>query len=118
VRVYDPPRSREWKKRAGEIMREAVGDDPRFPAEAGAPVCVDIIAGFKRPKKAKDSFHTKNGGDLDNIAKAVLDAGNGILWDDDRQIVSLSICKLYVEVPRVEVEMLVVDAAAGEVSHD
>lgn len=30
-----------------------------------------------------------NRGDLDNLAKAVLDAGNAFLWVDDRQIVEL-----------------------------
>lgn len=25
-------------------------------------------------------------GDLDNLAKAILDAANGVLWDDDRQV--------------------------------
>jgi Holliday junction resolvase RusA-like endonuclease len=33
-------------------------------------------------------FHT-NRGDLDNLAKAILDAGNGLAWEDDRQIVEL-----------------------------
>lgn len=38
-------------------------------------------------------FHRRhqgnNRGDLDNLVKAVLDAGNGWLWADDRQIVEL-----------------------------
>lgn len=33
--------------------------------------------------------------DLDNIAKLVLDALNGILWRDDSQVVSLTIIKQY-----------------------
>ncbi len=32
-------------------------------------------------------------GDVDNIAKGILDAGNGILWVDDSQIMALSITK-------------------------
>lgn len=36
-----------------------------------------------------------NGPDVDNVAKAVLDACNGILWDDDRQVVCLTVKKFY-----------------------
>lgn len=33
------------------------------------------------------SFHVSTGkGDLDNFVKALLDAANGILWEDDRQV--------------------------------
>ena len=32
-------------------------------------------------------------GDIDNLAKAVLDAGNGILWQDDRQIYKMTLQK-------------------------
>jgi len=33
--------------------------------------------------------------DLDNLAKLVLDAANGILWDDDSQIIKLHLSKMY-----------------------
>ena len=38
-------------------------------------------------------FVTESKGDLDNLLKAVLDAGNGILWKDDRQIVEANAFK-------------------------
>ena len=41
--------------------------------------------------------------DLDNVAKAVLDALNGLAYQDDSQIVSLTINKFYSEVPGVEI---------------
>jgi Holliday junction resolvase RusA-like endonuclease len=37
--------------------------------------------------------------DLDNLAKIVLDALNGILWADDCQVVKLEITKEYGEIP-------------------
>lgn len=43
-------------------------------------------------------------GDLDNLAKAVLDAANGILWKDDRQIISLTVEK-YEGSGRIEMEV-------------
>ena len=39
-------------------------------------------------------FHTTSGGDADNLAKAVLDAGNNILFLDDSQVVRLTTEKI------------------------
>ncbi len=38
---------------------------------------------------------TSERGDLDNLLKGFLDAGNGILWHDDAQIVELRANKVY-----------------------
>jgi Holliday junction resolvase RusA-like endonuclease len=46
--------------------------------------------------------------DLDNLAKAVLDAANGYLWCDDSQIVALVLSKHYSKRPGVR---LTVEAA-------
>jgi Holliday junction resolvase RusA-like endonuclease len=43
--------------------------------------------------------------DLDNIAKAILDALNGRAFDDDKQVVSLTVEKFYSDTPRVIVEI-------------
>jgi Holliday junction resolvase RusA-like endonuclease len=40
--------------------------------------------------------------DLDNVAKLVLDALNGILWRDDSQVVSLTIIKQYASEPGMQ----------------
>lgn len=41
--------------------------------------------------------------DLDNVAKAVLDALNGVVYQDDKQVIRLVIEKSYSFEPRVEV---------------
>lgn len=43
--------------------------------------------------------------DIDNVFKAVTDALNGIIWQDDRQIVNAEIAKRYSSIPRVEIEI-------------
>lgn len=57
----------------------------------------EAISGLLRPTTKPDA---------DNIAKAVGDGGNGVLWADDKQIVSLAVERRYAERPglRVEVE--------------
>lgn len=43
--------------------------------------------------------------DLDNVAKAILDALNGVVYKDDNQVVELHIKKLYSDDPMVIVEI-------------
>ena len=39
--------------------------------------------------------------DVDNLAKAVMDALNGVAWGDDSQVVKITIFKEYTEHPYV-----------------
>ena len=51
----------------------------------------------------EDEIRPQTKPDLDNIAKSVLDALNGVAYRDDSQIVELSVYKKYSDRPRVEV---------------
>lgn len=44
--------------------------------------------------------------DLDNIAKAALDAMNGLVYVDDVQVVRLVVEKAYSQIPRLEVRVV------------
>ena len=50
--------------------------------------------------------------DCDNIAKCVLDALNGVAYDDDAQVNILITAKLYGDTDKVEVRL------KGETAHD
>lgn len=41
--------------------------------------------------------------DIDNLLKAVMDAGNECMWWDDRQVIKIKAEKFYGEQPRVEI---------------
>jgi Holliday junction resolvase RusA-like endonuclease len=41
--------------------------------------------------------------DIDNVVKSIFDALNKVAFNDDTQIISLSVRKFYSEHPRVEV---------------
>jgi Holliday junction resolvase RusA-like endonuclease len=83
-------------------------DYPMF--NQGEPLCVDIDFIFRRTadlnkRRSLDGLLWRaNGEDKDNLEKAVLDALNGVLWHDDRQIVDGRIRKMWAakeEPPRV-----------------
>jgi Holliday junction resolvase RusA-like endonuclease len=63
---------------------------------------------LKRAKALTGAVQHVGRPDLDNLAKAVLDAANGYLWLDDSQIVALVLSKSYSERPGVR---LTVEAA-------
>jgi len=73
------------------------------------PVSVILLAFFGVPaswsKKKREmalagkEYPTKI--DIDNIAKAVFDGLNGVLWLDDRQVVRATLSKQYSEIPEV-----------------
>lgn len=65
---------------------------------------ISIDAYFKIPKSTSNkkrqqmiNAYCDKKKDIDNIAKVVLDALNGVLYDDDRNCVSLNACKWYGE---------------------
>ena len=80
----------------------------KFPD--GVPLSVRINAYFPIPKstskkkraqmEAGEIMHLKKP-DCDNVAKACLDALNGIAFYDDSQVCDLTVMKLYSESPRV-----------------
>lgn len=60
------------------------------------PLRLDVVFHMPRPKSLKKGtvWHTKRP-DADNLAKQVMDAGNGFLWSDDAAICDLRISKVY-----------------------
>ena len=56
---------------------------------------------FCRTKK----ITSRKAGDVDNLAKSVLDALNGVIWKDDSQIVQCSLAKFHSETPCIMVEV-------------
>ncbi len=87
---YTPQATREWELRCQqEAMIAMVG---RGPIEGD--VALSMV--FYRANKRRV--------DSDNMKKSVMDAGNGVLWHDDSQVVvSMSIKGYDKEHPRVEV---------------
>ncbi|GLR26526.1 phage protein [Limnobacter litoralis] len=83
-------------------------------------VCVDIHLWISVPASwSKKKQHQAITGeirpmtkpDADNVAKAICDAMNEIVYTDDKQIVDLRVSKFYAEQPRSEVTVSPLGAA-------
>jgi Holliday junction resolvase RusA-like endonuclease len=108
-RAYDAPRAREWKSVAATLMLAARGR-AGVHAPLAMALSVDVCAVFAKPKKPTRTWPGRP--DLDNIIKAVGDAGNGILWEDDSAICRIYARKRYAEAaeaPCVEVSVRAID---------
>lgn len=58
----------------------------------------------KKPKRTKNPYPIARP-DIDNFLKGVLDALNGVIWEDDSQICSISIAKVYADVPSITISV-------------
>lgn len=100
VSVRDPKEARDWKAKAAAIMAAQVPAAPLFPE--GEAVGMEIIAIFPCPKSAHRKrapvsakwYVSNKRHDVDNLAKAVMDAATGILFADDGQVVTARVSKV------------------------
>lgn len=110
ARAYDPEKSRNYKAYIRMLATQAMKASGFTMIEG--PCSIEIFAFFEVPKSKSKKFReaalsgleypTKKP-DLSNIIKGIEDAINNLVYKDDACIVSLSVCKFYSDVPRVEV---------------
>lgn len=65
-----------------------------------------IVFSLPRAKSQKRKYPSHQVGDLDNFLKAFCDAANGLLWEDDRQVIHVDAWKLFaVGKPSIQVSV-------------
>ena len=108
IRMYDPIRSREWKRAV------ALRVSQQKPASGAWPVAGDVPLDLRldffmpipksMPKKQAQHGHAHTSRpDVDNLTKSVLDALRGVVYTDDAQVWSLTARKLYGAEPGVAI---------------
>ena len=98
--VYTPKKTKDNEK---IIAQEFMVQNPRWlvdrnPLKVSIEVFLNIPKGITKSVKvgmANDEIKPLTKPDVDNIAKLVLDALNGVAFVDDKQIVELSVKKRY-----------------------
>ena len=109
VRVYDPPRVKQFKK----LLHDLASEQYTRPPLTGA-LSVELV--FYRPvqRSLSNAEHQRRLSneskpvvkpDTDNYLKATLDALNGVLWHDDAQIIKLIGEKRYSETGKITVSV-------------
>ncbi len=102
VITYTPKKTRIWEC---NVRVQARRYKPEIPWQG--PIRMTLLFLMPRPKSLpkKVIYHIKKP-DLDNLAKAIKDALQGIMYVSDSQVVYLILSKVYAAGdPRVEVKM-------------
>ena len=98
-RAYTPKGTKEAERQIESAYRRACRDafGALQTASGGVPVLIEIwttrnvLSGFRR--RDGDSHDDLQKPDADNIAKLVLDALNGVAYEDDSQVIGLFVAK-------------------------
>jgi Holliday junction resolvase RusA-like endonuclease len=107
--AYTPQKTRSYEAHIRDTWKKNFAHS----ASNSQPLMVSVVAYFPVPKSVskkrragmEGAPHTKRP-DADNVAKSVLDALNGLAFEDDSAIHDLHVEKRYtLEEPRVEVRL-------------
>ena len=108
VSTYTPQKTKTYEDEIRMMAKAAMGSTELLetPVTVAIYIRVGIPSSFSKQKR-KDALAniekpTKKP-DADNILKCFLDAMNGIVYIDDKQVVNIHLTKVYAETPAVEV---------------
>ena len=108
VQTYTPTKTRKYEDLISEYAAQAMGSSE--PLET--PLWVNLMFAMPIPKSTpkkllegylNGSIHHTKKPDVDNLAKAILDAMNNVVYLDDSQIVRLTMSKKYSKLGCIEV---------------
>jgi Holliday junction resolvase RusA-like endonuclease len=109
IRMYTPKKSLDYETDVAFKASQVMGDHPplELPVQMTIKAYYPIAASWtkKKQQQALSGQIVPGKPDLDNVAKAVLDALNGVAYVDDKQVVRLSLTKEFSFEPRVEVRI-------------
>lgn len=88
---YTPKETRNFEKLVSDWAKLTYKKKPSEKA-----IKVSICMYFERAKSNKKKLHTQTP-DIDNAAKGIMDALNGIIWKDDKQIVEMKLEKHFAD---------------------
>lgn len=98
ARVYTPARTASFEGKVRAVAKDAmarIGSRPT-PDAVKVEIAFDrqVSKSWSRQKKAAHIGQPiVTGADIDNQVKAVLDALNGVVWEDDVQVSDLSVSR-------------------------
>lgn len=106
-RTYTPKRTHDYETEVAMMAKAAMGSQE--PLKTPVMACIYITYAVppsytkKRREACLNGFERPSRHDIDNVCKAVLDACNGIVYLDDKQVCSLHTTKVFGDTSMVEV---------------
>lgn len=112
--AYTPKRTKDYEERVRDAFRSSYhGFFPAFGKDVPVRICISVNQAIPKSWSKKKRLQAEQGiivplsrnGDIDNIAKSILDALNGFAYEDDCQVTTLVITKVYGNEPCAEVRL-------------
>ena len=103
-RAYTPKRTKDYEERVLKAFCSSYrGFYPAFGKDVPVRICISVIQEIPKSWSKKKRSQAESGeivplsrnGDVDNIAKSILDALNTLAYEDDAQVTTLIISKRY-----------------------
>lgn len=106
ARAYTPQKTRDYEEYIGTLAMLTAG----MPTKDTVTVQIDFFypipaSWSKKKRDAAEGEPCQVKPDLDNAGKLILDALNEIVYEDDKQVVCLSLKKQYSSNPRTEIDI-------------
>lgn len=103
-----------YKQQIGYAARKAIENPNSNPVIIFANFYYPIPKSFSKDKKElarSGQLRPVVKPDIDNVAKGIMDALNGVAYKDDNQVVGLMTNKFYADEPMIIIKIQEVDAA-------
>ena len=113
IRMYDPPKVAKFKKQlheyaALEMKRQKLKRFENVALEVDLQIYRQVqnsISNAERCRRLSGVHRPTVKFDLDNYIKSILDGLNGVIWNDDKNIVSIVADKHYSDKQRIEIKV-------------
>lgn len=119
IRSYPDEKTRIYEGTLAAYARAAMKDRPPFPYAVRIDICAHMVIPPSWPFKKREAARSGRlrptvKPDWDNISKAIGDAFNKIIWNDDCQVVHATVSKRYGETPKLVIVVEPIEDAAAE----
>lgn len=114
VQVYMPEKTASYLNLVKVKAHEAMRDTALIQGGVSVEIDLFILApeSWSRKKRAsalQGLILPTSKPDVDNVIKGIFDAINGVVWNDDKQVVDLVVKKRYSETPQANVTIKSMD---------
>ncbi|WP_231852654.1 RusA family crossover junction endodeoxyribonuclease [Bordetella petrii] len=113
IQLYTPEKTITYESTVVLTGYQAMAGRPPLDGPVSAMLTIRLPVPTSWPKRKQAAalagveLPTKKP-DADNVVKAIFDAFNGVVWNDDTQVVDMVVRKRYAAVPGVAVRIAIV----------